>query len=169
MVMALTWPSEQLLDCLNILKSDLFAIFSGRRISPCRQQRQLNWCQVRQLQRRHTCSPLQVFVQHDRADVRRQLDIRQAGDHRSDFSGPSATSGLRDLRVRNLDLNIASPVWPDLAKFRHCGKNLTCLWQFFTVYFLFGKILSQLWQIYYIIGLIFIVANCQILIGNLTI
>ena len=147
MVMALTWPSEQLLDCLNILKSDLFAIFSGRRISPCRQQRQLNWCQVRQLQRRHTCSPLQVFVQHDRADVRRQLDIRQAGDHRSDFSGPSATSGLRDLRVRNLDLNIASPVWPDLAKFRHFGKM-------FTVYFLFGKILSQLWQFFYSLFLI---------------
>ena len=54
------------------------------------------------------------------------------------------------------------PVWLDLAKFRHFGK-------FLTVYFLFGKMLSLLWQICDIIGLFFIVANSQILQNNLTI
>ena len=40
---------------------------------------------------------------------------------------------------------------------------------FLTVYFLSGKMLSLLWQIWYIIALIFIVANCQILKNTLTI
>ena len=53
-------------------------------------------------------------------------------------------------------------MWPDLAKFRHFGK-------FLTVYFLFGKMLSLLWQICDIIGLIFGVANGQILKNFLTI
>ena len=46
-------------------------------------------------------------------------------------------------------------VWPDLTKFRHFGKLLT-------VYFLF-------WWICYIIWIIFIVANGQILKNNQTI
>ena len=54
------------------------------------------------------------------------------------------------------------PVWPDLAQFRHFGK-------FLTVYFLFGKMLNLLLQISYIFGLIFIVAEGQILKNNLTI
>ena len=55
------------------------------------------------------------------------------------------------------------PVWPDLAKFRHFGN-------FLTVYFLFSKWLSLLWRICdNIFGLIFIVANGQILKINLTI
>ena len=41
--------------------------------------------------------------------------------------------------------------------------NFTSLWQILTVYFLFGKMLSLLWKIWCIIGLIFIVANGQIL------
>ena len=44
------------------------------------------------------------------------------------------------------------PVWPDLAKFHHFGKILTA-------YLLVGKMLSLLWQICYIFGLIFSVAN----------
>ena len=59
-------------------------------------------------------------------------------------------------------------VWPDLAKFHHFGKSLQ-INQFFTVYFWFGKMLSLIWQICDIIGLIFIVANGQILKNNLTI
>ena len=57
---------------------------------------------------------------------------------------------------------LSHPVLPDLAKFRHFGK-------FLTVYFLFGKMLSLLWQICDIIGLIFGVANGQILKNFLTI
>ena len=53
-------------------------------------------------------------------------------------------------------------VWPDLANFCHFGK-------FLTVYFLFGKVLSLLWQICDIIWLIFIVSNGPILKNNLTI
>ena len=49
-----------------------------------------------------------------------------------------------------------------LAKIYVSGK-------FLMVYFLFGKMLSLLWQICYIIGLIFIVANGQILKNILTI
>ena len=58
-------------------------------------------------------------------------------------------------------------VWPDLAKFCHFGKTLQV--KFLKVYFLFGKVLSLLWQIWYIIGLILIFANGQILKNNLTI
>ena len=61
------------------------------------------------------------------------------------------------------------PVWPDLAKFRHFGKNLQVVDQFLMVYFVFGKIMSLPWQICDNIGLIFIVANGQILKNNLTI
>ena len=53
------------------------------------------------------------------------------------------------------------PVWPDLAKFRHFGKSLEIFGKFLTAYFLFGKMLSILWQICDIIGLIFIAANGQ--------
>ena len=60
------------------------------------------------------------------------------------------------------------PVWPDLAKFRRFGKSLHTFGKILTVYFLFGKMLSLLRQICDIIGLIFIVANGQILKNNLT-
>ena len=53
-------------------------------------------------------------------------------------------------------------VWPDLEKFRHFGK-------FLMVYLWFGKMISQLCQICDIIGLIFSVANDQILKYNWTI
>ena len=55
------------------------------------------------------------------------------------------------------------------------GNQFDQIWQnfatgkFWTVYFLFGKILSLLWQICDILGLIFIVANGQILKNNLII
>ena len=57
-------------------------------------------------------------------------------------------------------------MWPDLAEFRHLGKNFHG--KFLIVYFLFGKMLSLLLQIWYIIELIFIVADGQILKNNLT-
>ena len=59
-------------------------------------------------------------------------------------------------------------VRPDLAKFRQFGKSLQVFSKFMTVYFLFGKMMSLLWQTCDIIGLIFIVANGQILKKNLT-
>ena len=59
-------------------------------------------------------------------------------------------------------------VRPDLTKFRHFGKSLQVFSKFMTVYFLFGKMMSLLWQTCDIIGLIFIVANGQILKKNLT-
>ena len=52
-----------------------------------------------------------------------------------------------------------SPVW---QKFISLRKKMT-------VYFLFGKILSLLWQIWDIVGLIFSVANGQIFKNDLTI
>ena len=55
------------------------------------------------------------------------------------------------------------PVWPDLAKFHHFGKSLQVFGQFLMVYFLTGKMLSPLWQIGNVFGLIFITANGQIL------
>ena len=60
-------------------------------------------------------------------------------------------------------------VSPDLAKFRHFIKNLQIFYKILTVYFLFGKMLSILWQICDIIGLIFIAVNVQILNNNVTI
>ena len=48
-------------------------------------------------------------------------------------------------------------------------KKFTSLWNNLMVYFLFGKMLSLLWQICEIIGLIFIVVNGQILKNNPTI
>ena len=59
--------------------------------------------------------------------------------------------------------------WPDLTKFCHFCKDFQVSGKYLTVYFLFGKMFSLLWQIWYIIGLIFIVANGQIMINNLTI
>ena len=53
-------------------------------------------------------------------------------------------------------------VGPDLAKFRHFDKTLQVFGKYLTVHFLFGKMLGQLRQIYYII-------NGQILKNNLTI
>ena len=61
------------------------------------------------------------------------------------------------------------PVWPDLAKFRHFGKTFQVFGKFLTVYFLFGKVLSLFWQIWFFNRLILIVANGQILKNNLTI
>ena len=60
-------------------------------------------------------------------------------------------------------------MWPDLAKFRHFGNSVQVFGNFLTVYFLFGKMLSLLWQTCDIIGLICIVGNGQILKNNLTI
>ena len=62
----------------------------------------------------------------------------------------------------------SASVWPDLAKFCNFGKSLQVFGKFLIVYFLFVKMLSLLWQTCYIIGLIFIVANGQILKNNLT-
>ena len=56
------------------------------------------------------------------------------------------------------------PVWPDLAKFHHFGNNLQVFVKFLMVYFLFGKTVNLLWEIYFTSGLIFIVKNGQILI-----
>ena len=60
-------------------------------------------------------------------------------------------------------------VWPDLAKFHHLSKSLQVFGSFLMVYLLFGIMLSRLLQICDIIGLIFSVANGQILKNNLTI
>ena len=56
-------------------------------------------------------------------------------------------------------------IWRNFATF---AKN-QILCNISTVYFLFGTMLSLLWNIGPIIGLIFIVANDQILKNNLTI
>ena len=61
------------------------------------------------------------------------------------------------------------PVRQDLAKFRHFAKTLLVFGNFLTVHFLSGKMLGQLWRIYYIIGQIFSAPNGQILKNNLTI
>ena len=63
----------------------------------------------------------------------------------------------------------ANTVRLDLAKFSHLGKSLQVFYQLLMVYFLFGKILSLLWQTCDSIGLILIVANDVILKNNLTI
>ena len=57
----------------------------------------------------------------------------------------------------------------DLAKFCHFGKSLQVIGKFLMLYFLFDKMLSLLWQICHIFGLIFTVANDQILNNNVTI
>ena len=49
------------------------------------------------------------------------------------------------------------------------GKSLEVFGKFLTVYFLFGKMLSLLWQTCDIIGQIFVVANSQMLKNNLII
>ena len=49
------------------------------------------------------------------------------------------------------------------------GENLHVFGKFLTVYFLPGRMVSLLWLICYIVGLIFIVANGQILKNNLII
>ena len=60
-------------------------------------------------------------------------------------------------------------VWPDSAKFRHFGKSSQVFGKCLTVYFLFGKMLSILWQTWDISGLVFIATNGRILKNNFTI
>ena len=49
------------------------------------------------------------------------------------------------------------------GEIRHLSKTLQVLSKILTACFLLGKMMTLYWQIWYIIGLIFIVANCQIL------
>ena len=85
------------------------------------------------------------------------------------FSDFSLNSSIFIFLASSSRIFSSSPVWPDLAKFCHFGKSLQVFGKFLTVYFLFGKMLSILWQIWDIIGIIFIAANGQILKNNLTI
>ena len=62
-----------------------------------------------------------------------------------------------------------SSVWPDLAKFHHFCKSLQVFGKLLTVYFLFGKMLSILWEICDIIELSITDANDQIWKNNQTI
>ena len=48
-------------------------------------------------------------------------------------------------------------------------QNFTSIRQFLSVYFLFGKMLRLLWRICYIVGLIFIVENGQIVKNSIDI
>ena len=52
----------------------------------------------------------------------------------------------------SLPSSLCWSVWPDLAKFRHFGKNLQVFGKLLTVRFFFGKMLSLLWQICDITG-----------------
>ena len=56
------------------------------------------------------------------------------------------------LQGTTLKTFLSQPVWPDLAKFRHFGKNLQVFGKLLTVRFFFGKMLSLLWQICDITG-----------------
>ena len=76
---------------------------------------------------------------------------------------------LRSFKNRFDVRNVATLVWPDLAKSCKVVESLQVFGKFLTVYFLFGKMLSVLWQICDIIGLIFNVVNGQIFKNNLTI
>ena len=57
-------------------------------------------------------------------------------------------------------------VWPDLAKFRHLGKNLKAFGHFLSSYLVFCNIVNLLWQIFYSLGQFFIVVYGQILKNN---
>ena len=70
---------------------------------------------------------------------------------------------FKGLETSLPELGFWISVWPDLAKFR-----LQVVGQYFTVYFLFGKMLSLLWQIFDIIGIV-LWSNDQIFKNNLTI
>ena len=64
------------------------------------------------------------------------------------------------------------PYWACVTRFGKIspiGQNFSSLAKFLTVHFPFGKMLSLLWQICDIIGLVFIFANGQILKNNLAI
>ena len=60
-------------------------------------------------------------------------------------------------------------VWPNLANFRHFGKILRVFGKFIDGIFPIWQMLSLLWQIGYIIGLIFIVAYGKIVYNNINI
>ena len=77
---------------------------------------------------------------------------------------------IRPLPIRQQTLAIFQAVWPFgeiLPLWQKWQKSLQVFGKFLMVYFLFGKMLSLLLQIYTIIELIFIVANGQILKNNL--
>ena len=76
------------------------------------------------------------------------------------------SSGLCTIKRSEWSECVHRAVWPDLTKFR---KSLQIFGKFLTVLFLLCKLLSLLWKIYDIFGLIFIAANGQILKNDLTI
>ena len=92
---------------------------------------------------------------------------------------PFFKKGNNDVTIGDYLFQVCSPtavvytwtpaVWPDLPIFHHFGKSLPVFGKFLTVHFILGKILSWLWQIWDIIGLIFTIANGQIFKNNLTI
>ena len=61
------------------------------------------------------------------------------------------------------------PVWPDLAIFRHFGKNFKVFGHLKNLFLVFCKLFNLLWQIFYAIGPIFIVVKCQKMKQNLAI
>ena len=92
------------------------------------------------------------FWGRSRSDHRRAPDLRSPENGRTNSAWcPTAT-------------------WPDLAKFRHFGKVYKSLANFWQLISYLAKCWAYiLWQIRDIIGLIFIVANGQILKNNQTI
>ena len=111
-----------------------------------------------------------------------QIDLRQfttfgwpkkdfiAQDYPKSFDAKERKTQNRVVVGETIKGSIGSlAVWPDLTKFRHFGKKCHAFCKFLTFYFLFGKMLSLLLQIWYIIVLIFILADGQILKNNLTI
>ena len=78
---------------------------------------------------------------------------------------------LRFVRTANEHNQLIrlNAVWQNLAKFTTLAKLYKSLCKFLSVDLIFGKVLRLLRQICYITGLIFIVANGQILKHNRTI
>ena len=79
------------------------------------------------------------------------------------FSTQRGEANRRDGHIQIWRRMQCDEIWRNWAKI--CIK-FTSLWQILTAYFLLGKMLSLLWQIGDIVGLIFSVPNGKILINN---
>ena len=70
---------------------------------------------------------------------------------------------FKSTRSCGCSVKVHSPqlrtVWPDLAEFRHLGKILLVFGNLLTVYEVFDKILTILWQTIYVFGQTIIVKN----------
>ena len=108
---------------------------------------------------------LGIWTRGRRFEMHRRIHIAGKSRHKTTACDLLRLHRVKFDKIPNSKLRLCT-YSSSVARF---GKSLQVFGKFLTVYLLIGKMLSLLYQICDIIGLIFFVANGQILKNNLTI